>query len=84
MSALKGRAGPAKAGSKASAPVSLPHLLRVGSVAAALGLRVPTVYLWISRRKLPVVRLGRSVRVPAEALAALIAENTISAREELK
>jgi excisionase family DNA binding protein len=59
---------------------SLPRLLTVDNVAAALGLRPATVYAWVAARKLPVVRLGRSVRIPAEVLRRLIETNTVPAR----
>lgn len=61
--------------------LSLPNLLTVPEVAAATGFKPATIYLWLAQRRLPVVRIRRSVRVPADALAALIAENTVPARE---
>jgi excisionase family DNA binding protein len=82
MSVKNEKAGPAKAGSKNSAPVSLLHLLTIREVAEITGLKEGTLYLWIAQRKIEVVRLGRSLRVTSEVLAALIAENTVPAREE--
>lgn len=81
MSALKQKAG-GQAGSKILGPAIVPRLLTVAEVSEATGFERQTIYLWIARRRLPVVRLGRAVRVPAEALAVLIAENTIPARPE--
>jgi excisionase family DNA binding protein len=56
-------------------------LLRLNEVADALNLKVSTLRAWIQRRKLPVVRCGRAVRVPASAVADFIERNTIPARE---
>lgn len=57
-------------------------LLTVAETAEALNLKISTVRAWLAKRKLPRVNCGRSVRVPAEAVAQFIAENTIPAREE--
>ncbi len=83
MSGLKQKAG-GQAGSKTLRPAIVPRLLTVAEVSEATGFERQTIYLWIAQRRLPVVRLGRgrAVRVPAEALAALIAANTTPAREE--
>jgi excisionase family DNA binding protein len=56
-------------------------LLTVAETAEALTLRPCTVRVWIARRKLPVVRVGRVVRVPAEAVEQFIRRNTTPARE---
>jgi excisionase family DNA binding protein len=81
MNVPKQKAGP-PAGIRNQSNLSLPKLLTVQQVADLTGLRPATVYLWITMRRLPVVRLGRAVRVPADALAALIAANTIPAQPE--
>ncbi len=81
MSALKQKAG-GQAGSKTLGPTIVPRLLTVAEVSQATGFKHQTIYLWIAQRRLPVVRLGRSVRVPAEALAELIEASTLPARPE--
>lgn len=58
------------------------NLLTVSQAAEMLNLKVSTVRAWLSRRKLPRVNCGRSVRIPAEAVADFIERNTIPAREE--
>jgi excisionase family DNA binding protein len=58
------------------------QLLTVRQAADALGLKVATIRAWLYRRKLPFVRVGRAVRIPADAIAEFIERNTMSAREE--
>jgi excisionase family DNA binding protein len=58
------------------------QLLTVKQTADALGVKVTTIRAWLLRRKLPRVNCGRSVRIPAEAVAQFIERNTIPAREE--
>ncbi len=55
-------------------------MLTVAEVAKHLGLKEGTVRLWISRRKIAHVKLGRAVRVPQEEIERLIRENTVPAR----
>lgn len=47
-------------------------LLRPGEAAETLGLGRATVYALIKRGELPHVRIGDSVRIPADALHAWI------------
>jgi excisionase family DNA binding protein len=56
-------------------------LLTVVEAAEALNLKVSTVRAWLLHRKLPRVNCGRSVRIPAQAIADFIERNTIPARE---
>jgi excisionase family DNA binding protein len=58
------------------------NLLTVAETAEALNIKAATVRAWLLRRKLPRVSCGRAVRIPAEAIARFIEENTIPAREE--
>jgi len=51
-------------------------LLTCSEAAQVLGLNPGTVRVMIARRKLDVVRLGRSVRIPDTELARVIAANT--------
>ncbi len=82
MSTHKRETGPARTGFKTPEQASiLPRLLTVRTFASAIGLREQTVYGWLAARRIPFVRIGRSVRIPADALAALVANNTIPARE---
>jgi excisionase family DNA binding protein len=56
-------------------------LLTVAEAAEALALKPSTIRAWIFHRKLPCVRCGRAVRVPAAAVAEFIANNTTPALE---
>jgi excisionase family DNA binding protein len=47
-------------------------LMTIADAATALGLGRSTVYEFIGRRQLEVVHVGRSARVPTEALRALV------------
>jgi excisionase family DNA binding protein len=51
-------------------------LLRVEEVARMLGIGRSTVFEMIGRRELPVLRIGRLVRIPRHALDEWIAERT--------
>ncbi len=53
-----------------------PLLLRGPEVADALGISRALAYRWMAAEILPVVRQGRSVRVPREALHRWIERNT--------
>jgi excisionase family DNA binding protein len=57
------------------------RLLTVAQAARILSLREGTLRVWIAARRIPVVRLGRAVRIPEKAVEDLIAANTIPARE---
>lgn len=52
-------------------------LLRVEEAAEALGLSRSGIYNLISAGEIPVVRMGRSVRVPAEALREYVKRNIV-------
>jgi len=56
-------------------------LLTVAQAADRLGVKVPTIRLWLAQRKLAYVKLSRAVRVPEAEVERLIKENTIPARE---
>jgi excisionase family DNA binding protein len=51
-------------------------LLRVDEVGRALGIGRSQAYALCASGRLPVVRIGRSVRVPAEALRAWVRAQT--------
>jgi excisionase family DNA binding protein len=53
-----------------------PLLLKTGDVAKLLGLGRSTVFAMLAVGELPVIRIGRSVRVPRAALEGWIAEQT--------
>jgi excisionase family DNA binding protein len=51
---------------------NLPDLLTVAEVAERLRISKMTVYRLIHTEQLPAIRLGRSFRVPAPAVAAIV------------
>jgi excisionase family DNA binding protein len=53
-----------------------PPLLKAGDVAKLLGLGRSKVFAMLAVGELPVIRIGRSVRVPRAALEDWIAEHT--------
>jgi len=55
-------------------------LLTVAETAEALSLKASTIRAWVAARKLPVVRCGRAVRIPAQAVVDFIERNTIPAK----
>jgi len=57
-----------------------PLLLKAGDVAKLLGLGRSKVFAMLAVGELPVIRIGRSVRVPRVALEGWIAEQTEHAR----
>ena len=58
------------------------RLLTCAQAGEALSLKEATIRVWIARRKLAFVKLGRSVRVPQEAIDEMITDNTVPARAE--
>jgi excisionase family DNA binding protein len=56
------------------------RLLTCAQAGDALGLKEATIRVWIARRKLAFVKLGRAVRVPSEAIEEMIAANIVPAR----
>jgi excisionase family DNA binding protein len=61
--------------------MTAPRLLRVSEAAERLGLKPHTLRLWLAARRLPIVRLGRAVRVPEQAVEDFISSNTVPARD---
>jgi excisionase family DNA binding protein len=58
-----------------------PLLLKAGEVAKLLGLGRSKVFAMLAVGELPVIRIGRSVRVPRAALERWIAEHTQHAND---
>lgn len=61
-----------------------PRLLTVVQTADQLGLSARTIWTWVYARKLGVVRLGRSVRIPQAAIEELIESGSIPAGGRLR
>jgi excisionase family DNA binding protein len=60
-----------------------PLLLRASEVAAILGIGRSTVFELAASGELPVVRIGRSVRIPRHALYRWIEERTQQTHERM-
>ncbi len=60
--------------------IAKPVLWRVPEAAASLSVAEKTLRMWIGSRKVGVVRLGRSVRVPQTEIDRLITEGFTPAR----
>jgi excisionase family DNA binding protein len=56
-----------------------PLLLKAADVAELLGLGRSKVFAMLAASELPVVRVGRSVRVPRAALERWVVEHTLNA-----
>ncbi len=54
--------------------------LTVKEVAVMFGVAESTVRLWIGRRDIAVIRLGRSVRIPKTEINRVMSENTVPVR----
>ncbi len=59
-----------------------PKLLTVQEVATILRVTPNTIYRWIKRGRLPVVRIGYLVRVPASAIENLIPKTDLLVTRE--
>jgi len=55
------------------------RLLTIKEASARLGISTKSCYEWVYERRLPVVRLGRCLRIEDAALEKLIEEATIPA-----
>ncbi len=56
-------------------------MLTVAAVAQRLGLKEPTIRVWIANGRITYVKLGRAVRIAEEEVAKFIRDNTISAKQ---
>ena len=62
-------------------PQQLRGLLSVAEAAQALGLKPATLRVWIARRRVAHIKLGRSVKVPPAEIERLIRDNFVPARQ---
>jgi excisionase family DNA binding protein len=58
------------------------RLFKVPEAASRLNLSVKTIWKMVYGRKLDVVRIGRSVRIPEESIDKLIDDGTIPAQTD--
>ena len=56
------------------------RMLTVKEAAEQLGLSPKTIWAWVYSRRLEIVRLGRSVRVPQNSIDELIESGTVPAK----
>jgi excisionase family DNA binding protein len=64
--------------------MNMKQLLTVKEAAELLGVKPSTLRSWIWQRRIPYIKLSRSVRIAPEALQEIIANNTIIAEEPLE
>ncbi len=58
------------------------NLLTVAATAEALALKEPTIRMWIAKRRIGYVRVGRrAIRVPREEVERLLREGAVPAKE---
>jgi len=57
-------------------------LKRVSEVARELGVEESTIRKWIFEKRIPVVKLGRSVRIKPEDIEKMISDGTQPAIDE--
>jgi excisionase family DNA binding protein len=57
------------------------RLRTVRQVADELGLATVTIRTWMAQRRLPYIRLGRSVRIPEAGIQHLIERGTVPSLE---
>jgi excisionase family DNA binding protein len=60
------------------------NLLTVPETADLLRLRISTIRAWLLRRRLPYLKIGRSVRIRREDVEKLLASAFVPARPEDK
>ncbi len=60
------------------------RMLTVGEAAEQLGLSPKTIWCWVYSRRVGVVRLGRSVRIPQSSIEELIEAGTVPVLERQK
>jgi excisionase family DNA binding protein len=56
-------------------------MLTVSAVAQRLGLKEPTIRLWITQGRIAHVKLGRAVRIPEEEVTRLVRDNLKAASQ---
>ncbi len=52
-------------------------------LAEQLGIKMPTVYAWVSQRKIRYVKVGRLVKFRPEDVDELLNRNTVEERQEM-
>jgi excisionase family DNA binding protein len=62
--------------------VAVEKLLTYEEVAERVGLRPVTIRMWAAARKIALVKLGRSARIPESEVERIVRINTIPAAPE--
>lgn len=58
----------------------MPKLVKIPEAAKMLAISEKTLWAWVAARRIDVVRIGRSVRIPTKAIEQLIEAGTTPAR----
>jgi excisionase family DNA binding protein len=65
-----------------AAPERMPAMLRIGDAARQLALSRNSLYQLVARGEIPSVKIGRSIRIPAESLATFIRDEAHRQKQE--
>lgn len=56
-------------------------MFRVNEAARKLGMKDPTIWLWMAQGKIAYCKLGRAVRIPESEIDRLIRESLVPVRD---
>lgn len=56
-------------------------LITVNELSEMIGIKVNTLYIWVSQKRIPYVKVGRLTKFDLQAIDGWIKENTVDARD---
>ncbi|MFC1621602.1 helix-turn-helix domain-containing protein [Candidatus Omnitrophota bacterium] len=57
------------------------RLLNITELSEMIGVKPNTIYHWVSQRKIPYVKIGRSTKFDIEAINKLIKEASVASKD---